>query len=227
MKFDVIKCQEALNYNFKNQKLLIQCFTHSSYSNEHKSCENNELLEFFGDSILGYIVTEYLFNERKDSDEGSLTRLKQEIVSKKPLSEACIKHGFHKFLLLGSGERSLFKKNAVNLSENLFEAIVAGIYIDGGIDSARIFVKKFLLSGISDESADYKSKFQEYVQKNRLGAIVYDLVDSFGPPHDPTFIMKVSLNGKILAEAEGSSKKRAEQKCAQSALSELTANQRK
>ncbi len=216
---DISLAQEIIGYSFKDKKLLVQCFTHSSFTNEHKGYKNNERLEFFGDSILGFIVTEYLFEKNSGVDEGKLTEKKQKIVSKKPLSQAIIKLGLDKLLILGEGEKNS-KVKSENLAENLFEALVAGIYIDGGIDVAKKFVYDKLLSceDCIDQRTDFKGAFQELVQKKRLGEIKYVQVKVDGPAHNPEFTMQLKLSGKVLATEKGPSKQKAEQKCAEIAL---------
>ncbi len=216
---DISLAEEIIGYSFKDKKLLVECFTHSSFTNEHKGYKNNERLEFFGDSILGFIVTEFLFEKNSGFDEGKLTEKKQKIVSKKPLSQAIIKLGLDKLLLLGEGEKNS-KVKSENLAENLFEALVAGIYIDGGIDVAKKFVYDKLLSceDCIDQRTDFKGAFQELVQKKRLGEIKYEQVKVDGPAHNPEFTMQLKLNGKVLATEKGSSKQKAEQKCAEIAL---------
>ena len=138
MIFDVGNCEEIIGFSFKDKSLLRQCFTHSSFSHEHKSFGNNERLEFFGDSILGYCVAEYLYKKYPSADEGELTEMKQNLVSHKPLSEAIERLGLGEFVLYGEGEKHNFKNRSA-VCENLFEAIVAGIYLDedGGAPSQR------------------------------------------------------------------------------------------
>lgn len=220
--FNILLAEEKIGYVFKDKNLLIQCFTHSSYSNEHKNYKNNERLEFFGDSILGFIVTEYLYNEKTQVDEGKLTELKQKIVSKKPLSKATVDNEFDKLLLLGQGQQNYLQKSQ-NLAENLFEALVGGIYIDGGLQQAKKFVYDKLLSDVDFDlkSIDYKSEFQEYVQKYHLGDISYETIETVGPSHNPTFTVQLSLSGKVLTKAQGQSKQKAQQKCAENALKSI------
>ena len=238
MIFLMQDCEEKLGYTFKDKQLLRQCFTHSSYSHEHGNGVNNERLEFFGDSILGYITAEYLVNKFPNVDEGVLTEYKQQLVSRTPLANAIRKSGLDEFLLFGEGE----KKNVANheaACENLFEAIVAGIYMDGGLEPTKKFVKNFLFSKTrltadkgdkKDKSevkvapSDYKSLLQIYVQKNKLGEIVYTEKSVTGPPHNPTFLMEVSVGGKAMAAAKGRTKSEASKAAAEIAYKSLTAN---
>lgn len=227
MIFDIDGVENKIGYSFKNKMLLRQCFTHASYANEHGESDN-ELLEFFGDSVIEFIVTEYLFkNER--GDEGKLTQKRAEIVSKDPLLKAVKKLGLHEFVLLGRGQEKFF-----NLDEKLFssiyEAVVAGIYIDGGISPAKKFVERTLIADyevnqskikINKPKCDKKSEFQEYVQKNRLGSITYETLWKKGPDHSPEFRVAALLNGTRIAEGKGSSKKQAQAKAAESALKKI------
>lgn len=222
MNFDIALCEKIIGYSFKNKDLLINAFTHASYSNEHKNLKSNERLEFLGDSLLGFIVSEALYDKSKE-DEGKLTLKKQALVSKKPLSKSVIDAGLNKFLLLGEGEKSSPSK--INLAENLFESIVAAIYLDGGIDNAKKFVFNFLdvnalsIASIEGEKLfDYKSKLLHIVQKKRLGDVIYTEIAKDGPPHKPIFTMSVSVGGKTLAKGSGSSHKAGEQEAAKAAI---------
>ena len=237
MIFDV-GCEEIIGFSFKDKNLLRQCFTHASYTHEHPKFPNNERLEFFGDSILGYCVSEYLYTKYPDCDEGKLTELKQSIVSHAPLSDAIKRSGLDAFILYGEGER----KNSGNHSaacENLFEAIVAGIYLDddGGLEKARKFIFDKLLTGVAGKSdtpkrkakektaavtvKDTKSLLQERVQKYRLGKIEYPVKEKKGPDHSPTFVVAFTLDGKEISVGEGKSKKEAEKQAAEKGLKTL------
>ena len=236
MIFLMQDCEEKLGYTFKDKQLLRQCFTHASYSHEHGNGKNNERLEFFGDSILGYITAEYLMQKFPNADEGVLTEYKQQLVSRKPLANAIVKGGLDEFILYGEGER----KNIPNheaAHENLFEAIVAGIYIDGGMESAKKFVKTFLFSKtrlaanktaekekseLPPKVNDYKSILQIYVQKYKLGSIVYTSKSVSGPPHNPVFEIEVSVGGKPLGTGKGKTKSEAGKAAAEAAYHKLS-----
>lgn len=222
MNFDIALCEKIIGYSFENKDILINAFTHASYSNEHKNLKSNERLEFLGDSLLGFIVSEALYDKSKE-DEGKLTLKKQALVSKKPLSKSVIEAGLNKFLLLGEGEKASSQK--INLAENLFESIVAAIYLDGGIDNAKKFVFNFLdvnaLSSarIEEEKLfDYKSKLLHIAQKRRLGEVVYTEIEKDGPPHKPIFTMSVRVGNRTLAKGSGSSHKAGEQEAAKAAI---------
>ncbi len=237
MIFVMYECEERLGYTFKDKTLLRTCFTHSSYSHEHGG-KNNELLEFFGDAILEFVVTEYLFAKFPAESEGVLTGYRQQIVSRKPLAEAIVRLGLNEYILFGEGERRNPPEHHEAACENLFEALVAGIYTDGGLDEARNFIKRVLLSrfrpdknGVKTEeipapitakTENYKGKLQEYVQKNKLGEIVYREKSKTGPAHEPVFTVSVTVGDKELGVATGRKKSDAEQSAAKTAFDKLT-----
>ncbi|MBP5466837.1 MAG: ribonuclease III [Clostridia bacterium] len=221
--FDISACEERIGYCFKDKMLLRQCFTHSSYANEHGE-KDNELLEFFGDAVIEFIVTEYLF--KKGGKEGELTFKRADIVSKKPLLKAFKELGLNEYLLLGNGQ-TLSATGSEKLYSSAYEALVAGIYIDGGIKNARKFVLNTVIKNFenvkikTENDVNYKSKLQEYVQKKKLGSIEYVLLSQSGPSHAPSFSSAVTLNGNPLSKGEGKAKREAEQQAAKGALAIL------
>lgn len=219
MIFYLTEVQLKIGYEFKNPDLLRQCFTHGSYTSEFKNSKDNERLEFLGDSVLGFVVADYLYKHKRQ-DEGRMTEDKQGIVSKKPLAQAIDRLGLHKYLL-----KNETLKISDSLKENLFEAIVAGIYLDGGLEQARNFIMKNLVSGIKDvksiTSSDFKSQINEYSAKHKFGTIKYKLKSKKGSDHEPTFEVQAMLNDKVLSVGVGRSKKIAEQKSAELALKKL------
>ena len=238
MIFYVNDCEERIGYVFKDKSLLRLCFTHSSYSHEHGGGKNNERLEYFGDSILGFITAEYLMDKFPDADEGLLTVYKQQLVSAEPLSRVVEKSGLSEFIMYGEGEKKNSPEHQRSARENLFEAIVAGIYLDGGMEEAKKFVKRLLFSSISLKKSkdlrveeakviDYKGKLQEHVQKNKIGTLCYKEKARSGPDHNPTFTMVVTLNGKEISSATGKKKTDAEKQAAKIALDLLTKGNKK
>lgn len=226
MDFDFTSCEKLLGYTFNDKSLLINAFTHASYVNEHKGVKSNERLEFLGDSILGYVISEALYEKFPNDDAGLLTLKKQALVSKKPLSKAINDAKLNTFLILGEGEKSEVGK--LSLSENLFEAIVAVIYLDGGIDNAKRFIFSHLdvlsVCDIPSKSADlidYKSKLLYLVQDKKFGDLEYCEIEKSGPQHKPIFTMGVKINGKLIATASGTSHKEGEKAAAKIALSIL------
>ena len=227
MIFDMDGIEEKIGYVFKDKMLLRKCFTHSSYANEHKE-SNNERLEFFGDTIIKFIETEYLF-KNVGGDEGDLTVARQKIENNDFFLETVKKLELDKFVLLGNGQR----KNAHHdekLFSSVFEALVAGIYLDGGMEAAKRFVKNTVITDFEKTERfkdkrsvvkDYKSEFQEFVQKKKLGIVSYETLSKNGPEHVPEYRAAALLNGKRLAEGKGPSKKYAEAVAASVALAKL------
>ena len=218
MIFDITDCENAIGYEFKDKNLLRNCFTHPSFSNENKSSKSNERLEFLGDAVLGFIVSEFLFNRSKQN-EGFLTVEKQKYVSGKFLAKECKKLGLNKFLLLGLGNEADREKDSV--CENLYESVIAGLYLDGGIEVAKKFICKTILTEKIDKGQDAKSELQIYCQKYKLGVIEYKVLSRSGPDHEPTFKIGVFVDKVKVAEAIGGKKSVAEQAGAKQALNNL------
>lgn len=237
MIFDASAAEEKIGYEFKDKMLLRKCFTHSSYSHENKIfAENNEVLEFFGDAILEFLVTEYLCKNEL-GDEGKLTELRKKFVSKEPLQKVITDNGLDSYMLLGHGEAMNFDRNEKVLS-SLFEAIVAGIYYDGGLLAAKKFVYDKLITPLTapekvvkvkivkkkaaeTKEKDAKSAFQELANKKKLGRVDYVLLSKKGPDHSPMFTVALSVNGKRIAKSTGNSKKQAEKNAAKVALEKI------
>ena len=226
MIFD-IGCESKIGYTFKDKMLLRQCFTHASYGYEHGE-KDNELLEFFGDAIIQFVVTEYLF-KNSSGDEGKLTKKRASLVSKEPLLKAVIKLGLNEYVILGRGlEKSASLDD--KLFSSVYEALVAGIYLDGGLAPAKKFIKETLIkefekkeNGIKKikQKSDGKNELQEYVQKNKLGTVSYETLSKIGPDHSPEFRVAALLNGTRVAEGKGQNKKLAEAVAAVEALKRI------
>ncbi len=211
--------EDKIGYVFKNKTLLLNAFTHASFSNEKKGEKNNERLEFLGDSVLGFIVSEYLYKKNEVS-EGKMTFQKQAIVSSKPLVLACSQLGIEGELLLGENV-----KITDNLRENLIESVIGAIYLDGGIEPAKQFVLSKVVKVIETLNVvDYKSKLNEYVSKHRV-EVEYVTVSKEGEDNAPTYTVSLYLNGKLTATAKMPGKKVfAEQEVARIALKKLNLN---
>lgn len=225
--FDIDGCEEKIGYSFKNKMLLRQCFTHASYANEHGE-NDNELLEFFGDSIMEFVVTEHLY-KASYGDEGKLTQIRAEIVSKQPLLNIVKKLGLAEFLLLGKGQGKS-NNHDEKLYSSVYEALVAGIYLDGGLAAAKKFITDTLIADYEKKQTaklkvkakcESKSELQEYVQKSKIGSISYETLSKKGPDHAPEFRCAVLLNGMRIAEGKGKSIRAAEAAAALSALKRL------
>lgn len=213
--------QERLQYKFKDEKLLIQALTHSSYANEKqnpRSC--NERLEFLGDSVLGFITADFFYNS-VNRPEGDLTKIRAATVCEQSLFNFASQIELGEFLLLGKGEIHTGGRERPSILADAFEAVIAAIYLDGGIDEARRFVMRFVEKSthVKPPFNDYKTTLQEVIQKNKEEQLEYVLVAESGPDHDKHFVVEVHLNSNVIGRGEGRSKKTAEQEAAREALS--------
>ncbi len=222
--FELEKIQSKLGYKFTKSKLLITAFTHKSYRGE-LSKENNERLEFLGDSILGFVISDYLYHlGRGKRDEGKMTIQKQGLVSTKPLAQAMRNLDLHEYLLLGDG-MTFGGTQDDRLLENLYEAIIGALYLDGGIEVAKNFIKNSLINTKREKRVsvdDYKSNLQIYTQSKKIGTPVYELVAKTGPDHSPQFTIAVVIGGKKIAVGNGSSKALASKEAARRALKKIS-----
>ena len=218
--------ETAIGYRFRNISLLQNALTHSSYANErwHNSLLSNERLEFLGDSVLGMLVAEYLYKTFPDRPEGELTRMRADMVCEKTLAAAANRIGLGSHLLLGHGEEQGGGRSRESILADAMESVIAACFLDGGLDAALKFVQKFILVEVpvtKMHNTDYKTTLQELVQQKKHQVLSYALVGQSGPDHDKQFSVEVSLNGNVVGEGTGSSKKRAEQMAARSAIERL------
>ncbi len=214
--------EERLGYRFRNTGLLELALTHSSWSNErglgHKGC--NERLEFLGDSILGFVVAETLYQTYGDKPEGEMTRLRAELVCEASLVEAATPLGLGEHLRLSRGEAMGGGHQRPSMIADAFEAVLAAIYLDGGEGAAREFLGRTILPRIRTAAAakhDYKTLLQEAVQRLGISAPTYRMVGESGPDHRKVFTAQVVYAGGVAGEGSGFSKKEAEQAAAQAA----------
>ena len=221
MKYDIKELQEKLGYTFKDEAYLIRALSHSSYVNEnHSAGDSNERLEFLGDSVLGLITAENIFKNYKKLPEGELTKLRAATVCEKSLAGFAKQLELGKYLLLGKGENLTGGRERPSIQADAFEAIIAAIYLDGGMEEARNFVLKYIEEAIRHRQSikDYKTMLQEVVQRNPGEIIEYVLTGETGPDHDKRFEVEVHLNSNVIGRGIGRSKKRAEQEAAREAL---------
>ncbi len=216
--------QEKLGYRFRNPALLRTALTHSSYANEsHGKFVCNERLEFLGDSVLGMITAEYLYTQWSDVPEGVLTRHRAALVCEKALCKYARELGIGPCLLLGRGERHSGGDNRPSILADAFEAVLAAIYLDGGIEPAKKLVLRFISREMVESRRpgfrDYKTQLQEIIQQNPEEQLEYVLAEESGPDHDKHFVVEVRLNSNVLSRGGGRSKKEAEQQAAREALS--------
>ncbi len=221
MKNDFKELQKKLGYTFKNEKLLMRAMSHSSYVNENHSIgESNERLEFLGDSVLGLITAENFYMNYTKLPEGELTKLRAATVCEKSLAGFARELELGKYLLLGKGEMLTGGRERPSIQADAFEALIAAIYLDGGMDEARKFVLKYIDEAIRKHQSfkDYKTMLQEIVQRNPGEIVEYVLTGETGPDHDKRFEVEVHLNSNVIGRGIGKSKKRAEQEAAREAL---------
>ena len=218
--------EEKLDYNFKSQSLLINALTHSSYANENRgrSCESNERLEFLGDSVLGLVVADALYSRFPELPEGRMTRMRAQLVCEESLHRVASELGLGEYMRLGRGEEHTGGRNRTSILADAVEALIAAMYLDGGMDIARAFIEKHILSSLQGSYiafGDSKTELQELVQKKSGSVLSYELLGESGPDHDKTFTSQVSLNGRPIGSGSGRTKKEAEQAAARAALKEL------
>ena len=212
--------EKKLHYHFKNRDLLITALTHSSYANEAKApTKYNERLEFLGDSVLSLVVANYLFRH-STRPEGELSRMRASLVSEEALFQFAKEIDLGAYLRLGRGEELGGGRERPSVVSDAFEAVIAALYLDGGMEAARSFILPFITEGKTAEE-DYKTKLQEVIQQNPEDKLSYAVTGESGPAHDKRFEVTVLLNGSAMAAGTGRSKKAAEQQAAKAALRKL------
>ena len=214
--------QDRIGYRFRDPSLLERALTHSSYANECKQkTECNERMEFLGDVVLSIIVADHIFHKFHLA-EGDLTKIRASLVCEKSLFEFARKIDLGSELLLGHGEEQTGGRERPSVVSDAFEALIAAIYLDGGLEKAAQFVLPFVEEDLGHEEApfvDYKTRLQEIIQKNPEERVEYVLVSAQGPDHDKKFVVEVHLNSNVIGRGVSRSKKGAEQAAAQEALS--------
>ena len=218
--------EEAIGYRFHNISLLQNALTHSSFANErwHNSLLSNERLEFLGDSILGMLVAECLYRNFPGRPEGELTRMRADMVCEKTLASVAARIHLGDHLMLGHGEEQGGGRSRDSILADAVESVIAACFLDGGIEAAQKFIRTFILVEVpvsQMHNTDYKTKLQELVQQKKNQVLSYTLTGESGPDHDKHFTVAVSLNGGMVGQGEGRSKKRAEQEAARAAIRNL------
>ncbi len=219
--------ETKLQYTFQDPALLEQALCHSSYANEHRSAHlrSNERLEFLGDAVLGFVTADCLFRRHPDLPEGDLTRIRAALVCEQSLYEAAYALGLGRYLRLGRGEESGGGRERPSILADAMEALIAAVYLDGGMESAAALIHRFLLDGqgeaVEERRRDYKTALQELVQRKADQVMVYRMLDEQGPDHAKVFTAEVLVNGQSIGQGRGHSKKEAEQSAARSALENL------
>lgn len=214
--------EKQIGYTFSDKKLMTAALTHSSYAYEHH-CADNERLEFLGDSVLSIVVTEYLFTNYKNTQEGELTKIRAGLVCEQSLFEISKKINLSQYILLGNGEDLNGGRERPSVMSDAFEALLAAIYLDGGFEKAKAWLLNLIESELKSSSSgkrlgDYKTMLQERTQKGNNGKVTYRMTAESGPDHNKTFESEVLIDGKAVARGKGGSKKEAEQNAAKRAL---------
>ena len=224
---DLTEFEERIGYTFANRELLTRALTHKSFSHEAKNggVQHNETFEFLGDSVLGFVIGDLLFRRFPELDEGALSKMKAFLVSATSLAEKARSYGMGEVLFLGVGEEKSGGRKKDSLLANLFEAMLAAVYLDGGIDPVRQLIERTFnsdLEAIDEQNLlfqDYKTALQELAQGSGMPLPEYSVVGEVGPDHDKRFIVEVKV-GNLATRGEGSSKKEAQQQAAKHALRE-------
>ena len=217
------RLEEKIGYHFQHPELLQTALTHSSYANEH-NCESYERLEFLGDSILGFLTAEFLYEHEPAVPEGRMTRLRAELVCEQSLYTVAMRLGISGNMKLGKSAERTGERKRQSILADMVEAILAAVYLDGGMEPAKIFVRRELLdrADLSEECIlDHKSALQELLQKNGECSIQYRELSESGPDHDKVFTFCVEIDGVLCGEGSGRTKKEAEQAAAGKALERL------
>lgn len=226
-KQKTLELQNDVGYTFENPMYLYEALTHSSYSNEqksrHKDYPCNERLEFLGDSVLSFVVSDYIFNGIGKYQEGDLTKIRSGAVCEDACCEYAKKIGLGKYMLLGRGEENAGGRERKSILADAFEAFLAAMFLDGGIEPTREFLLPYIKKNVNRIIAkgnlrDYKTMLQQFVQQNRGDILEYRQVGESGPDHNKVFEVEVSVNNNVIGKGKGSSKREAEQYAAHAAL---------
>ncbi len=224
MKNELERLEENIGYSFKNKNLLIEAMSHSSYINERKINKTacNERLEFLGDAVLELASSDYLFKKYADIPEGKLSKMRAALVCEPALYECSKAIELGSFIKLGKGEEAGGGRNKPSVVSDAFEALLGGVYLDGGMEEARGIILRFILTDSQIEQAhisDSKSYLQELVQAHMKNSVVsYKLISETGPEHDKEFVIAAYIDDKQYGEGTGRNKKAAEKAAALHAI---------
>lgn len=221
--------EAKLGYTFRDRRLLENALMHSSYANENRAhgYTSNERLEFLGDSVLGMVTATRLYKLYPDMPEGKMSRLRAELVCEQSLHAVALELRLGDYIRLGHGETRNGGRERPSILADAVEAIIAAMYLDGGLEPAKRFIFDHILTGLTDGQmhhvSDYKTDLQEHVQRKPGQTLEYTLLSESGPDHNKTFVMNVLLNGKAIGQGSGRTKKEAEQAAAKCALEHMEA----
>ena len=221
-KYGLELLEERIGYRFQNIALLKQAITHSSFTNEQKinKMKDYERLEFLGDAVLELVSSEFLFCEYEGKREGELTKMRASMVCEPSLAFCARDLELGEFLLLGKGEENTGGRKRDSITSDAMEAVIGAIYLDGGMEKAKEFIYRFILSDLEEKQLFYDSKtnLQEVIQGKLKKEFHYELLDETGPEHDKVFFVEVVMEGEIIGKGQGRTKKSAEQEAAYEAL---------
>ncbi len=227
LEFKPEEIEKLTGYHFKDRMLLRSALSHKSYVNELKinTYPEYERLEFLGDAVLELVVSDHLYRKKEDMPEGEMTKLRAALVCESTLAECAREISLSDFILVGRGEEEQGSRFRDSIVSDVFEALIGAIYLDGGIDAARVHIEKYVLKDMERRRLFYdaKSILQERVQKKGQ-SLAYRITDERGPDHRKIYTVEVLINEKCAATGEGSSKKAAEQQAAYNALSKMNEN---
>lgn len=228
MQEDINTLEIKLAYSFSDTEIINQALVHSSYANEkgQKNLMSYERLEFLGDAVLQLIISDFLYSKYPNFPEGELTKLRSRIVCEATLVECAKNLELGTYMYFGRGEELTGGRERASILADCFEAVVAAIYLDGGMSNARSFVlrnmeKKIMDAVMGKVFIDYKTRLQEVIQARKITQIRYLVLDEQGPDHNKTFQMNVVINDIVVGTGSGRSKKEAEQLAAKMALSRI------
>jgi ribonuclease-3 len=221
--------ERVVGYKFRDRDLLARSLTHKSFANERRetSSSHNERLEFLGDTVLGFVIGELIYRSFPNLQEGSLSKIKAHLVSSSTLAAKGRELGIGRYLRMGAGEARSGGAEKLSLLADGFEAVVAAIYLDGGLPAAEAFLRRIFLPDVTGidigdlSFQDYKTVLQESAQALGLPLPEYRIVDEYGPDHEKVFVIQVFWNGEAFAYGRGASKREAQRKAAKEALKKL------
>lgn len=223
----VSELQQQIAYAFRDPRLLERALTHKSFANENRLSEHNERMEFLGDSVLSLVVSELLMNALPDASEGELSRIRAAVVSEPSLAAVAREIGLGDFLLVGRGEEQTGGRDKDSLLADSLEALVASLYLDGGIEQAGSFITRFFKDRLdrvqtAGGTADHKTELQELCQERLKTLPEYRVASESGPDHRKEFTVELSIRGEVYGRGIGRNKKEAEQRAAKEALERLS-----
>lgn len=231
VKYTLTELEERIGYQFQDKALLKQAITHSSFTNEQRinKLKHYERLEFLGDAVLELVSSDFLFHAYPDLPEGQLTKMRASMVCEPALAFCAKDLELGKFMLLGKGEEATGGRNRDSLTSDVMEAVIGAIFLDGGMEKAKEYINKFILSDLENKQLffDSKTNLQELLQGTLKKEFHYELVEESGPEHDKMFTVEVMVDGKVLGRGQGRTKKAAEQQAAYEALLDLKKSDRK